>query len=219
MVDWPPSPTGIYLTFCTTITEAIKYFYEWGITLGGLAAFIALIIAGFLYLTSIGDPNKMKEAKGRILCALGGLTLLLASWLILDTINPQLTTIPIDLFGALQPPIIVLPPPGEIEFEISSCDYVKFYKNKDCIGDYITIPVGGIKDVELHPPLWAKAGKQGSPAEGGIFMCHVKLYAGGRWLGIFGCRELISDIIVREKCTPLPVDREVRCITVKEIPS
>jgi len=58
-----------------------------------LAAFIALIIAGFLYLTSVGDPGKMKDAKDRAIWAIGGLVLLLASWLILHTINPQLTTL------------------------------------------------------------------------------------------------------------------------------
>ena len=67
--------------------------------LGGLLAFIALIIAGFLYLTSVGNPAKMKEAKDRVVWALGGLTLLLGSWLILNTINPQLTKLQLPSFN------------------------------------------------------------------------------------------------------------------------
>lgn len=104
-VDWPESPgghTSINLTWqgrgdsCLCLLEGgipvfIKYFYEWGIALGGLAAFIALLAAGFMYLTSTGDPGKMKEAKERIYWAFGGLIFLLASWLILNTINPELT--------------------------------------------------------------------------------------------------------------------------------
>ena len=92
-VAWPPSPMGTDLTAGSTLTNLTQYLYEWGIALGGLAAFIALLIAGFMYLTSVGDPNKMADARGRIVWALAGLVLLLAAWLILNTINPDLTTL------------------------------------------------------------------------------------------------------------------------------
>lgn len=94
-VIWPLSPLG------TNIEDAlkpegglpvlVKYFYGWLIFLGGLAAFISLVIAGFQYLTSAGDPGKMGDAMSRIKSAGLGLVLLLASVLILNTINPQLT--------------------------------------------------------------------------------------------------------------------------------
>ena len=92
LVNWPTSPLG------TPFPEAginllVQYFYEWAIALGGLAAFVILIIAGFQYLTSAGDPGKMREARGRIQSAVLGLVLLLGSWLILNTINPALTTL------------------------------------------------------------------------------------------------------------------------------
>ena len=65
---WPSSPTGeIQLTDNSDLTDLIQYLYEWGITLGGLAVFIALIIAGVQYLGSVGDPGAMREAKGRII--------------------------------------------------------------------------------------------------------------------------------------------------------
>jgi len=90
---WPPSPANTQLTGCSSLTIMVKYFYEWGISLGGLAAFVSLVIAGFLYLTSAGNPAKMQEAKNRVFGAFGGLALLLGSWLLLNTINPQLTTL------------------------------------------------------------------------------------------------------------------------------
>lgn len=97
-VTWPPSPLGTKLTDESTLTELVKYLYEWGIGLGGLAAFIALIMAGFQYLTSMGEPARLADAKDRIRSAFFGLILLLGSWLILNTINPQLTTLqPIEL--------------------------------------------------------------------------------------------------------------------------
>ncbi|MDI6883401.1 MAG: hypothetical protein QMC93_02985 [Patescibacteria group bacterium] len=97
-VTWPPSPRGTKLTDTSDLTVLVKYLYEWGIALGGLAVFIALIIAGFQYLTSMGEPTRLAESKDRIKSAFFGLILLLSSWLILNTINPQLTTLqPIEL--------------------------------------------------------------------------------------------------------------------------
>jgi len=94
-VGWPKSPgiPGVNLTDDSNLADLIRYFYEWGIAFGGLAVFIALVIAGFQYLTSMGNPALMKEAKDRITSALLGLVLLLGSWLILNTINPQLTNL------------------------------------------------------------------------------------------------------------------------------
>lgn len=105
-VDWPASPLGTQISRCTNVTGMVKYFYEWGITIGGLVTFIALLIAGFQYLTSVGEPAKMTEAKNSIYSALFGLVLLLASWLILETINPQLTRFRADLqLVKVEPPL------------------------------------------------------------------------------------------------------------------
>jgi hypothetical protein len=93
-LSWPASPVShIILTDSTTLPKLVQYFYEWMIALGGLAAFISLIIAGFQYLTSVGNETAMREAKDRIQSAIFGLILLFGSWLILNTINPQLTTL------------------------------------------------------------------------------------------------------------------------------
>jgi len=100
-MEWPNSPVGTSLTEDSKLTTLIQYLYEWGITLGGLAVFISLIIAGIQYLSSFGNPVSMKNAMDRIKSAFLGLILLLSSWLILNTINPDLTsfsplTIPVD---------------------------------------------------------------------------------------------------------------------------
>jgi hypothetical protein len=96
-VDWPDSPMGTSLNEGidgkpAKLPQLIQYLYEWGIALGGLAAFIALLTAGIQYLSSVGNPAQMGEAQGRIKSAAMGLVLLLGSWLILYTINPDLTT-------------------------------------------------------------------------------------------------------------------------------
>jgi len=103
LTSWPSSPLGTGLGPESGITGLITYLYEWGIALGGIAAFIALLIAGFNYLTSTGNPEKIKESVERIKYALGGLILVLGSWLILNTINQQILVPSIDI---IEPQVI-----------------------------------------------------------------------------------------------------------------
>jgi len=102
-LNWPSSPAGTVLDNTSDLTDLVKYFYEWGVALGGLATFVSLVIAGFTYLTSVGDPGKIKDAKDRATSGFLGLILLLGSWLILNTINPELTTLKPIGFGANLP--------------------------------------------------------------------------------------------------------------------
>ncbi|MBI2450326.1 MAG: hypothetical protein HYV47_02175 [Candidatus Nealsonbacteria bacterium] len=128
-LNWPNSPLGTPLNESTGLTELIKYLYEWGISLGGLAVFIVLVTAGFQYLTSAGNAGKMKEALDRIRSAVIGLALLLGSVLILNTINPQLTELKI-------PPFPLESGELTIKFATSTltqvdCQYVKIFMNPD----------------------------------------------------------------------------------------
>lgn len=55
-----------------------------------MIVFLVLIYAGFRYYTSFGNPAAHKDAKDWISSAFLGLAILLGSYLILTTINPQL---------------------------------------------------------------------------------------------------------------------------------
>ena len=79
------------------IPHLITYFYEWIIVLGGLAVFVAFIWAGLLLLTSVGDAGKMSQARKKMQNSLIGFLILLSSYLIFYTINPELTRL-----GAVQ---------------------------------------------------------------------------------------------------------------------
>ena len=98
--QWPASPMGTDIAKETnpTVALGIKYIYEWGVGLGGLAVFIALIIAGFEYITSIGNPSKMQDAFNRIRDAVIGLVILLSSYAILSLIGINLNSIKITPF-------------------------------------------------------------------------------------------------------------------------
>lgn len=83
----------------TGLPQYFKYVYYAGLALGGLLALGALLYGGFRYLTSAGNPTAVQDATDQIFAGLFGFLILMASWLILNTINPQL----------IKPQIKVLP--------------------------------------------------------------------------------------------------------------
>lgn len=130
-LDWPPSPVPggadldancrDYGSTTCNFALVVRYFYEWGIVLGGLAAFFALLIAGLKYISSFGNPAAIKDAKDRITSVFLGLAILLGSWVILNTISSQLTVLTPPGF---QPPPVSVPPtpPSPPTVERKNCD-------------------------------------------------------------------------------------------------
>ena len=72
------------------VSEYVKYIFNLLIWISGAIALFALIDGGFQFLTSAGDPGKLGEAKKQILAVFLGVIILLSSYLILRTINPEL---------------------------------------------------------------------------------------------------------------------------------
>jgi len=68
----------------------VHYIFNLAIIISGLVAFASLVYGGFRYLTSAGSPVAISDAKAQITAGLLGLVLLLGSYLLLTTINPQL---------------------------------------------------------------------------------------------------------------------------------
>lgn len=81
------------LTGKAQLPDLIKYFTNWAIILAALAVVVSLVIGGIQYLTSSGRPEAMSGARGRITNSFLGLAILAASYLVLVTINPQLTVL------------------------------------------------------------------------------------------------------------------------------
>jgi len=92
-VDYPNVPGAFKPTTTRTpIEQYAKYIIYFAIGIGGLMALGVIIWAGFIYLTSAGYPEKTKNAQSRITSAVLGLIILLGSWMILFTVNPNLVT-------------------------------------------------------------------------------------------------------------------------------
>jgi len=77
----------------TFLPHYIRYLYTTAVFLGGLIGLFAFLKGGFTYLTSAGNPGKMKDAKEQILYGLIGLLIILGSYVILNEIDPNLTNI------------------------------------------------------------------------------------------------------------------------------
>jgi len=75
-----------------SLTDAFQNLYTYIISIAGVIALTGLIIGGILYLTSAGDPEKLSKARKQILAAFFGIIILLSSYLILRTINPDLVS-------------------------------------------------------------------------------------------------------------------------------
>ena len=131
-IDWPASPMGTALTRDygeTSLTTLVKYMYEWGISLGALAAFISIIVAGFNYLTSAGNSSKINEAKKRITASFLGIALLLGTVLILNTINPEITSLEINSNFDDNSYVMI---PDDVKYESETkCAYAKLYTSKE----------------------------------------------------------------------------------------
>ena len=87
-----------------SLESIIAWFYAFIVGIAGLAAFVMIVWGGVQWMTSAGDPTKTSDAKDRIKKALLGLLLILASFVILRVINPELTTLRITTLPTIKCP-------------------------------------------------------------------------------------------------------------------
>lgn len=69
------------------IVDIIENIFGLAIRLAGILTFIMLILGGFKYLTSGGDPKAAASAQKTITYAIGGLVLIIAAWFILKFLS------------------------------------------------------------------------------------------------------------------------------------
>lgn len=71
----------------------IANFYQFVLLAGGVLALAVVVYGGILYMTSVGNPSGMDEAKKWLEGALLGMLLLAGAYLLLKIINPQLVNV------------------------------------------------------------------------------------------------------------------------------
>uniref|UniRef100_A0A7V3JAL4 Fibronectin type-III domain-containing protein n=1 Tax=candidate division CPR3 bacterium TaxID=2268181 RepID=A0A7V3JAL4_UNCC3 len=71
----------------TTLPEHVNIIYKWAAGIGSLLATLMIIFAGFKYATSSGNPDALQDAKDTIIGSLVGLSIIILSYLLLQTIG------------------------------------------------------------------------------------------------------------------------------------
>ena len=90
LINFPEIPGTENLDPAEGIPELIAFVYLIGLWLVGIAVFVQITGGGVRWLLSAGKPGEIEKAKAQILNAIFGLILLLSSYVILNTINPDL---------------------------------------------------------------------------------------------------------------------------------
>jgi hypothetical protein len=96
----------------------IVNFYDFALLIAGILAFGAIVYGGVKAATSAGNPSKISEGRAWIWSALLGLLLLGCAYLILYTINPNLTKCQLPVLSSINiastqtSPFNISPPPG-----------------------------------------------------------------------------------------------------------
>lgn len=94
-MQYPPIG-NITINENTTAAQFVVYLFSLAISIGAFVAVIMMIMAGIEWITSTGNPSKIESAKGKIANTLFGVAVLIGCYIVLNTINSQLTTVKID---------------------------------------------------------------------------------------------------------------------------
>jgi len=81
----------------TDLTQIFENALAAVVLLGGFAAFIMLIVSGFKYLTSQGDPKAISSAQSSMVWSLVGLAFIIIAWLIILFIS-RFTGVDVTIF-------------------------------------------------------------------------------------------------------------------------
>lgn len=74
-----------------TVPEIVHLIINWALYLSAIIAVIFIIIGGFLYITSAGDPGKATKGRQTLTNALIGLAIIILSYLIVQIVYNFLT--------------------------------------------------------------------------------------------------------------------------------
>ena len=90
----PGINTAIGCIPVTSQTSLLAFILPWAVGVGGGTAFVLIVVGGFLYMSSAGDPQRVKAAKQLLTSAIIGLLLIIFSVYILDLIGIRILRIP-----------------------------------------------------------------------------------------------------------------------------
>ena len=137
-----PTISGQTITNNSTLPEYVKYLFNGGMFVGFFAVFISLTIAGVMFFLSPISAGARTNARDRFSGAISGLLILILTYLIITTINPQLSILKLNSLPPNPPPAAKTKSPG-----------VYFYNQAGCLptdnsAAYYTSPVQDLGDLK-----------------------------------------------------------------------
>lgn len=84
-----------------TLPDYIKFFFEEGAAIGGALAVLAIVAGAAVYMFSSVSPEKAGTGKSMMTSGILGLVLLLSSYIIINSINPQIKNMQTQTFRQL----------------------------------------------------------------------------------------------------------------------
>jgi len=88
----------------SALPQCINQIYVWSLGIGSLLALLMIVLGGYMYMTASGNAEQTSKGKEYIWGAIIGLALLFTAYLLLRTINPDLTNFNNDSFNRLENP-------------------------------------------------------------------------------------------------------------------
>lgn len=159
-----PEFGGFDLNIQQNLPQIIAFFYYFMVTIAGLAAFVMLIWGGIQWLSSAGNASQISDAKDKIQKALLGLLLILASFLVIQILNPELTVISSEPLNAgkrtapLSGPNTSAPA-GQTELGVYLCEH------NNCTGRWLRATGGCLATPDLSNGAAMKASGCFTPSE------------------------------------------------------
>jgi len=86
--------TAVGCISVTGPTDFAGFIIRWSVGVAGGIAFVLIVIAAFLIITSRGDPEKLKAGKELLTSAVGGLLLIIFSIFLLEVIGVRILRLP-----------------------------------------------------------------------------------------------------------------------------
>lgn len=87
---WDPYETSGFGLPGASIYEIITNILDWLLTIVGIAGVIGFIISGLMYLTSAGNDDKIKKAKGAMTAAITGVIVAVCGVVVLLAVDRML---------------------------------------------------------------------------------------------------------------------------------
>ena len=122
-----------------TLPQYASFIFTWAISIAGIISLVSFAIGAVGLIVSGGNPELSSNSRDRMKGAIVGLVLTLASFMIVYTINPNLTTFK---FNTLPP--VPVPP-------VVTQAGVYFYMNPDCSGDSAFRYTSDQKNIPARP--------------------------------------------------------------------